>query len=81
MVGHRHEIWIPAEGVMVNEDTLKLTRIATPNYKGIKVREVNQFDFGEEELEGLEVHYKVGDEVKFSLEEVFDGVILSAVSK
>ena len=81
LVGHRHELWIPAEGIIVNEETLKLTKIARPNYKAIKVREVNQFDFGEEELEGLGVDYKVGDEVTFSLEEVFDGVILSAVSK
>ena len=76
---HHDEIWTPCYAKMVNEESLKVHEIPPIDIKHIKVRNLDQFDFDELDLSQLELNIQVGDMVNVGLEEVFDGVILTAI--
>ncbi len=81
LTGHHYDIWTPAKAAFVNEERVKLTEIRKPEYKAIKVKDINQIDFDQAVLDKLKTTYVIGDIVDVTLENVFDGPILMAKSK
>ena len=78
LLGHSLDIWIPAKATIVNEETLKLIEISKVEYKNVRVKDFNKIDFDQSLLESLKLNYKVGDEVKITLEDTGSGLILIA---
>lgn len=80
LTGHHYDIWTPAKAAFVNEERVKLTEIRKPEYKAIKVRDINQIDFDQTVLDKLKLKHQIGEVVEVALESVFDGPILTAKS-
>ena len=74
--GHSLSIWTPAKGTIVNEETLKLIEIPRVEYKNIKVKDINKIDFDQSDLENLKVDFKIGDDLKVTLEDIDNDLIL-----
>ena len=81
LTGHHYDIWTPAKAAFVNEERVKLTEIIKPEYKAIKVRDINQIDSDQTVLDKLKTTHEIGEIVEVTLENVFDGPILMAKSK
>jgi hypothetical protein len=77
LYGHSFEIWTPAKAVIVNEETLRLVDIHKVEYKNIKVRDISKIDFDQSILEILKLNYEVGDELKVTLEDIDNDLILT----
>jgi hypothetical protein len=75
--GHHFDIWTPAKATIVNEEILRLIDIQNIEYKNIKVRDISKIDFGQPDLENLELNFKIGDELKVTLENIDNSLILT----
>ena len=75
--GHSLDIWIPAKATIINEETLRLTEISKIEYKNIRVKDISKIDLDQSLLRSLKLNYKVGDEVKITLEDTENGLILT----
>jgi hypothetical protein len=75
--GYGIEIWTPAKSKLVNERIVQITEIEKVEYKRIKVRDVEQINFNQADIESLKINYSVGDILEVTLENVFDGIILT----
>lgn len=75
--GHNLDIWTPAKATIVNEETLRLIEIPKVEYKNIKVRNISKIDFDQSVLETLKLNYKVGDELKVTIQDIDNDLILT----
>lgn len=75
--GHSLDIWTPAKATIVNEETLKLIEIPKVEYKNIKVKDISKIDFDQSVLETLKLNYKIGDDLKVTLEDIDNDLILT----
>lgn len=75
--GHSFEIWTPAKATIVNEETLRLIEIPKVEYKNIKVKDISEIDFDQSVLETLKLNYKVGDDLKVTLQYIDNDLILT----
>ncbi len=76
--GHHLEIWTPAKATVVNEETLKIVEIPRVEYGNIKVKDISKIDFDQSDLEKMNLNFKVGEEIKVTLEDTdFDLILIS----
>lgn len=75
--GHNFDIWTPAKAIIVNEETLRLIEIPKVEYKNIKVKDFSKNDFNQSDLEKLKLNFKLGDELKVTLEDLDNDIILT----
>lgn len=75
--GHGFDIWTPAKAIIVNEETLRLIEIPKVEYKNIKVKDISKIDFDQSFLETLKLNYKIGDDLKVTLEDIDNDLILT----
>ena len=61
----------------MNEETLRLIEIPIVEYKNIKVKDFSKIDFDQSDLEKLKLNFKVGDELKVTLEDLDNDIILT----
>jgi hypothetical protein len=76
--GHSTEIWTCAKATFINESTLKLTDIPKVEYENIKVRDMNKIAFNQTDLDKMTLSFKVGDQIKVTLEDTDFGLILTS---
>ena len=81
MTGHEPIVWIPAQGKMLSENTLELIEVPPVKYSEIKLRNLDDIDFTENDMHIFTHAFKVGDSVSIDLEDMFDGVKLVAKTK
>lgn len=75
--GYHLEIWIPVLAKIHSESSVEITVIPEIEYHKIKVRNIENIDFSQDDLENLRLDYKVRDIVEIDLHQVFSGVILT----
>lgn len=73
------DIWTPAKATLVSERKLRIIEIDKVIFKNIKVKNVETIDFDQAYLNLLSSRYSIGDVVEVKLEEVYDGLILTAI--
>ena len=79
--GSNIKIWTPVKAQIVNEKYLRITDKEPVEYKRIKVRELEQIDFTQEDLDKMKIEFEIGEVVEVELEQVSDGVILIGKKK
>ena len=79
--GHSLDIWTPAKATIVNEETLRLIEIPKVEYKNIKVKDNSQIDFDQSDLEKFKLNFEIGDELKVTLEDINNDLILTTKNK
>ncbi len=79
--GHHLDIWIPAKAILINEETVKLVEIPTVEYEEIKVKDISKIGFDEKDLERLKLNFKVGDELKVTIQDIDTGLVLTTRDK
>lgn len=79
--GFEIEVWTPVKSRIVNERSVQITEIEKIEYKNIKVRDIEQINFTQTEIEMSKLNYSVGDILEIELEQVFDGIILTTKKK
>ena len=75
--GHNIEIWTPAKATIVNEETVRLIEISKIEYKNVKVKDISKIDFNQSDLEKLKLNFKIDDEVKVTIEDIDNDLILT----
>jgi hypothetical protein len=75
--GHSTDIWTSAKATFINESTLKLTDISKMEYENIKVKDMNKIAFNQSDLDKMTLSFKVGDQIKVTLEDTDFGLILT----
>ena len=78
-LGRTHEVWLPALARMVDEESLQITELPKADFSTIRFRDVNQINMEQSELDEVKISFQIGDIVKVRKEEVWHGVILTAI--
>jgi hypothetical protein len=81
MTGHEPVVWTPAKGRILSESTLELVEVSPIKYSEIKIKDLKDIDFSENEMYIFVCNFKVGDIIHTELEDMFDGVKLVAKTK
>ena len=78
MKGASANVWRPAKAKMLTEDTMEIVEIPALKYENIKIKNIKDINFSQEDITTFTTRYSVGDKVKTELVEMFDGVTLVA---
>jgi hypothetical protein len=81
MLGHEPIIWTPAKGKIISESILELVEVPDIKYSEIKIGNLDNIDFTEDEMYIFTHSFEIGDLVSTDLEDMFDGAKLVARNK
>lgn len=72
------KVWRPAKTKMLTEDTLEIVHIPDLKYEDLRTRNIEDMTFEIADIFTFKTIHSVGDKIKTSLTEMFDGVALIA---
>ena len=81
LIGYKYNIWTPACGFLISEDTIELIDIPKIEYSKIKVKDVNLIDFDQNDLDKLTLKFRIGDRVKTDIDNADNELILTKKNK
>jgi hypothetical protein len=67
------KIWTPCKARTVDEETFEIIEIPDPEYGSIKTSNLDELTFGADDVKLYKTTCKVGDRIKTTLIETFDG--------
>ena len=74
ILGGSTQIWATCEVKQIDNNLFEIVKIDNPKYNTILTKNVEDITFSEEEFNSFTVKHKIGDFVKMTLVETFQGV-------
>ena len=78
LIGGPTNIWRPVKARMITEDTLQIIQVPDFTYSDIRTLTLDDLTFDKEDIFKYSIAFSVGDIVKVVLQEMFNGITLTA---